>query len=84
VKDIILNCDADAAVKIIKKNNTLFTQIFNQMYGVDLTKATLAVLTAKKGASSKIKSIEEEWGLLSTSGTLPANYRWRNTVQSLA
>ena len=83
VKDIILNCDADAASDIIKQNASLFKTIFAKMYGNSIDDMTLALLTDKRRkATAHIKTIEEEWNV-TIHGVLPPNYRWRNTVQML-
>lgn len=66
VKDIILNCDADAAVQIINQHKDIFSKMFAQIY-VDEKRITRTFKILSEGAVSlRLPSIENAWGLTGT------------------
>lgn len=97
VKDIILNCDADEAVKVLEKNKSFFMKMLNTIYysDIDVTgkkldypAKTWSILT--KGLTSTgrhQRSIVENWKLKQTDYKSYNNGHsmgWRNFVISCA
>lgn len=72
-KDIILNCDADAATKVIADNRGYFETILARMFENTTARSTMKLLLAKTGVAPLLGTIDSEWGL---GATLPSNYRW--------
>jgi hypothetical protein len=83
-KDIIMNCDADAAQKVISKNEAFFRKCLGYMYTPQVMETTMALLLGKFGVKPLVpESVAKNWNLSHvdkvgavTWGSLPSNYRW--------
>ena len=86
-KDIIMNCDADAALKVITKHKAFFTQVIGRTVSTSTgADNTMKLLLNPKGIKQYLNDLHTEWGLKDTwkhnESGLPEYYRWRNWIQN--
>lgn len=82
VSQIIMECDADAAAKLIKKHWGLYSNLIDKHWrDAAVTSATAAAL--QKGIAPWIgkQTVENAWNL---TNSLPNDYRWRHSVVQIA